>query len=114
MTEALYERYKDALRRGHVAAQRGRLEEALDAYGEAEQATGWHCMIDENLELPFETEILGVTARVEKIDVADDDAIVAVCRRGSHRQTVPLLDLPMPSPAPRGSEWVEAYRRWKR
>ena len=33
--EALYERYKDALRRGHVAALRGRLEEALDAYAEA-------------------------------------------------------------------------------
>src|SRR4029078_7078690 len=32
---ALYERYKDALRRGHVAAQRGRLDEALVAYGEA-------------------------------------------------------------------------------
>jgi tetratricopeptide (TPR) repeat protein len=35
MTEALYERYKDALRRGHVASQRGRLDEALDAYSEA-------------------------------------------------------------------------------
>ena len=35
MTEALYERYKDALRRGHVAVQRGRLDEALDAYGDA-------------------------------------------------------------------------------
>ena len=35
MTEALYERYKDALRRGHVAAQRGRLDEALDAYTDA-------------------------------------------------------------------------------
>lgn len=35
MTEALYERYKDALRRGHVAAQRGRFEEALDAYSDA-------------------------------------------------------------------------------
>jgi tetratricopeptide (TPR) repeat protein len=35
VTEALYERYKEALRRGHVAAQRGRLDEALDAYGEA-------------------------------------------------------------------------------
>jgi tetratricopeptide (TPR) repeat protein len=35
MTEALYERYKDALRRGHVAVQRGRLDDALDAYGEA-------------------------------------------------------------------------------
>lgn len=35
MSEALYERYKDALRRGHVAALRGRLDAALVAYGEA-------------------------------------------------------------------------------
>jgi len=35
VSEALYERYKDALRRGHVAALRGRLDAALVAYGEA-------------------------------------------------------------------------------
>ncbi len=35
MSDALYERYKEALRRGHVAALRGRFEEALEAYGEA-------------------------------------------------------------------------------
>ena len=34
-TSSLYERYKDALRRGHVAALRGRNEAAVDAYGEA-------------------------------------------------------------------------------
>jgi tetratricopeptide (TPR) repeat protein len=34
-SEAVYERYKDALRRGHVAALRGRLDEALEAYAEA-------------------------------------------------------------------------------
>jgi tetratricopeptide (TPR) repeat protein len=33
--EALYERYKDALKRGHVASLRGRVEEALKAYAEA-------------------------------------------------------------------------------
>jgi len=33
--EALYERYKEALRRGHVASLRGHLEEALTAYAEA-------------------------------------------------------------------------------
>jgi hypothetical protein len=33
--EALYERYKEALKRGHVASLRGNLEEALAAYGEA-------------------------------------------------------------------------------
>ncbi len=86
----------------------------VDAYGDAEQATGWHCVIDEHLQMPFETEMLGVTVRVEKIDLLDDDAIVAVCRRGQHRQTVPILDLPMPTPLPEGAEWIEAYRRWRR
>ena len=33
--EAVYERYKDALKRGHVASLRGGLEEALAAYAEA-------------------------------------------------------------------------------
>jgi tetratricopeptide (TPR) repeat protein len=33
--EALYERYKEALKRGHVASLRGRLDEALEAYAEA-------------------------------------------------------------------------------
>ncbi len=33
--EGVYERYKDALKRGHVAALRGRLDEAIDAYAEA-------------------------------------------------------------------------------
>ncbi|HEY7589947.1 MAG TPA: hypothetical protein VH723_03075 [Candidatus Limnocylindrales bacterium] len=35
MTDALYERYKEALRRGHVATLRERLDAALVAYGEA-------------------------------------------------------------------------------
>jgi tetratricopeptide (TPR) repeat protein len=35
VSEPLFEQYKAALRRGHLAAFAGRLEEALDAYGEA-------------------------------------------------------------------------------
>ena len=34
-SEALYEQYKDALKRGHVASLRGRVEESLLAYAEA-------------------------------------------------------------------------------
>ncbi len=40
MTETLFERYKEALRAGHVAALRGRLEEAAAAYREAISITG--------------------------------------------------------------------------
>ena len=39
--------------------------------------------------MPFETEMLGVTVLVEKIDLLDDDSIVAVCRRGQHRKRGP-------------------------
>ena len=35
MSEAVYERYKEALRRGHVASLRGRDDEAIEAYREA-------------------------------------------------------------------------------
>ena len=35
MSEAVYERYKEALRRGHVASLRGRDDEAIEAYTEA-------------------------------------------------------------------------------
>jgi tetratricopeptide (TPR) repeat protein len=35
VSDAIYERYKEALRRGHVAALRDRLDAALVAYGEA-------------------------------------------------------------------------------
>jgi len=35
------------------------IEEAtVDAYGESGQATGWLTMLEEHLELPFETEVL--------------------------------------------------------
>ena len=46
------------------------VEEALvDAYGESEQATGFYTMIENDLCLPFETEMLGVTVSVESIDI---------------------------------------------
>lgn len=35
MTDAVYERYKEALRRGHVASERGRFDAALVAYANA-------------------------------------------------------------------------------
>ena len=35
MSDAIYERYKEALRRGHVAAERGRFDAALVAYANA-------------------------------------------------------------------------------
>ena len=91
------------------------IEEAIvDAYGESEQTTGFYTMIEDNLAVPFETEILGIKVTVDRIDMTDDDQIVAVYARGKSRQRVPILELPLLYPLPKGAEWIEAYRRWAR
>jgi len=88
------------------------VEEAIvDAYGEDEQLTGFYTMIEENLALPFTTMVLGVEVTVEGIDLTDC-GIAAICVRGVHRQSIAILDLPLPAPPPPGSEWIRAYGHW--
>jgi hypothetical protein len=86
----------------------------VDAYNDSEQRTGLFTMIEEHLMLPFETEILGVTVSVERVDLTLAEEIVAICRRGGKRQSIPILDLPLPNAPPEGAEWIEAYRYWVR
>ncbi len=89
-------------------------EAIVDAYGESEQTTGLFTMLEEHLAIPFTSQVLGVEVTVVKIDLNDRDDIVAVCKRGKHRQVLSLLDLPLPNPPPKGWEWIEAYRHWAR
>jgi hypothetical protein len=88
-------------------------EAILDAYNESEQTVGFYTMMEHSLALPFVTEILGIKVAVEQIDMNEDNAIVAVCRHDSKWQRIPILDLPLPSPRPRGAEWIAAYRYWR-
>jgi hypothetical protein len=69
------------------------IEAALvDAYGESEQVAGFYTMMENDLRLPFETQVLGVTVSVESIDITEDDQLVAVCRNGKARQRISLSD----------------------
>jgi len=71
VSEVLYERYKDALRRGHIAALRGSPDEALGAYQEA-------IGIAPDRALPY-VSLGGVLARLGRSDealVAFDRALV--------------------------------------
>lgn len=91
------------------------IEEAtVDCYNEAEQVTGLLTMIEEHLKMPFATRVLGAKVEVQRIDLTDDDQIVAICLRGEHSQAIALADLPLPTLLPDGAEWIEAYRRWLR
>lgn len=85
----------------------------VDAYGESEETTGWLTMIEENLAVPFETVVLGVPVTVERVDLDRSEQIVAICRRGRARQSLPIIDLPLSTQVPDGAEWIEAYRRWR-
>jgi hypothetical protein len=44
-------------------------EATVDAYGDGEQLTGLYTMIDDGLAVPFETEVLGVTVTVERVEI---------------------------------------------
>lgn len=86
----------------------------VDAYNDSEQRVGFLTMIQEHLQLPFKTNVLGIEVLVERVDMTASEQIVAVCRNGRTRQRIAILDLPLPSPLPRGVEWIEAFRHWDR
>lgn len=91
------------------------IEQAVvDAYNDDEQTVGFLTMIQEHLALPFSTNVLGAAVFVEKIDMTRDGRIVAVCRRDNVRQRIEILDLPLPTPAPVGAEWIAAYHHWRK
>lgn len=89
-------------------------EATVDAYNDSEQAVGFFTMMEDNLRVPFETEILGIKAIVERVDITENDGIVAVCKREGKRQRISILELPLPSPLPEGAQWIAAFRYWKR
>ncbi|HEX4998450.1 MAG TPA: hypothetical protein VFY29_09495 [Terriglobia bacterium] len=91
------------------------VEDATEnAYDESQQANGFLAKMEDELALPFATLAAGGEVVVERLEIADNHRILAVCRRGPDRQKLPLLDLPLPEPPPRGWEWIAAYRYWVR
>lgn len=87
-------------------------EAVVDAYTDSEQRTGFYAMLEEHLAIPFNTEVLGAAVTIERVDMTDDEQIVAICRRGRSRQSIPVLEIPVSKPRPAGAEWIEAYRLW--
>src|SRR6266576_4425068 len=86
-------------------------EATVDAYNDEEQLSGFAVMIEDNLELPFETTVLGVMVTVNGV-TQTESGIVADCVRDGQHQAISILDLPLPEPPPKGAEWIAAYRHW--
>ena len=89
-------------------------EATVDAYGESEEAGGWLAVIDDNVSFPFDVELLGVDVTVVGVDMTEACELVALCRSGKSRLKVSLPELPLPSPQPKGAEWIEAFQRWRK
>jgi Calcium binding len=53
-------------------------EATVDAYGDDEQAMGFHAMIVDSLKVPFVTSVLGVEVTVEHIGLGEDNSILVV------------------------------------
>jgi hypothetical protein len=90
------------------------IEEAtVDCYDEAEQVAGFFACLEDELELPFTTRLFGVDVLVEQIELTEHDDIVAVCRRDNDKAAIRLVDLPLPTPLPKGAQWIAAWKKWQ-
>jgi len=87
-------------------------EAVVDCYDEGEAHEGICTLLEDELQVPFATTVLGAKVTVERLERNDANEPVALCVRGKDRLRVSLLDLPLPTPRPRGWEWIEAYRHW--
>jgi hypothetical protein len=87
-------------------------EATVDCHNDDEQITGLYTMIEQHLAVPFQTVVLGVEVTVDGVDLTEQGNIVARCRRGESRQSIPVLDLPLSTPPPEGAQWIAAYRHW--
>ena len=51
-------------------------------------------MLEGHVAMPFKTEVLGMAVTVERIDMTDNEEIVAVCARRKSRQRIRIVELP--------------------
>ena len=72
-------------------------EATVDAYGDDEQLGGFAVMIEDNLEVPFETTILGVTVTVQKV-TQTESGIVGLCAGNQHHDPGRFGSRPVDSP----------------
>jgi len=82
------------------------IEEAtVDAYGESEQVTGWFTMIDENLAGALRDDGARHACHRRRGRSERQRADRRLLQAWSRPASLPILDLPLPTPPPSGAEW---------
>ena len=84
----------------------------VDAYGEEEQAVGWLTCIQEMFDKFEHVTVLDQEVDLEGFDLANERAVVAICRKGRKKTKIALESVEFPKLSPKEKLWLEAYREW--
>ena len=93
------------------------LEDAtVDAYGDDEQHTGLLTAIQDELEFPFQVQVLGETVTVVDMEWPENDeyGLDLVVERNGQRHRVEARSANLLPPFPKGHLYLAAYLDWKR
>lgn len=89
------------------------IEEAMiDCYDEGECRVGFLTMMQDNIPTPFKAKLIGEIVEVVDFD-GDDRRVQAIIKRQGKKYPVNILDLIIDEKVVKGTEWIDAYRRWE-
>lgn len=92
------------------------IEEALvDCYTEDEQHEAFVVMLEDHIQCPFQARVIGEEVTVLGFEREDSfGEILVQCKRGKRTYSINVTALEWSAQSPKGSEWIEAYRAWRR
>lgn len=92
------------------------IQEALvDCYTEDEQHEAFLVTLEDHILCPVRALVIGEEVDVlgfERVDSFSE--ILARCRRGRRTYHINVTALEWSKRSPEGSEWIEAYRAWRK
>jgi hypothetical protein len=83
-----------------------------DAYGEEEQAVGWLTCIETMFDKFDHVTVLDQQVELDGFDLANERAVVAICRKGRKKTKIALESVEFPKLSLKEELWLKAYAEW--
>ena len=92
------------------------MEATVDAYDEHEQHSGLLAAVQDELQFPFQAQVLGETVTVVDMEWPENDefGLDLVVERNGQRHRIEARSANLLSPFPKGHLFLAAYLKWKR
>ena len=85
-----------------------------DAYGEYEQASAWLTCIEEMFGRFDRVKLMGEEVALQGFDLANELAVVAICRKGKKWARVALESVEFADLSPIEARWLKAWMQFSR